>query len=183
MSSRKQSFVAHACPLFEVLFDGATLCWKTRSNLDILIASHSKQLCIELVAYNAEIGVEAPRIYISSMLLATKIDPTGDDFQEKLSAKKEVLNRQKKTCNTADLTKQLYNEFMVKYILQRLNPVTEDIDLTTECRILLTVMSEDTVSEEDDTRLDIICEMPPDLVPVEHTHTKKHRWAYEYMST
>ncbi|KAJ1392305.1 hypothetical protein B484DRAFT_408515 [Ochromonadaceae sp. CCMP2298] len=109
-STRRQSVVkgAQDCG-FEVLMDGSQSYWKTRSNLDILIVAHPANLCIELIAYNAEIGVEAPRIYISSALLVAKIKPDSVDFKEKLSAWKEILIRQKKTVNIADLRKEVSN--------------------------------------------------------------------------
>jgi hypothetical protein len=72
-STRRQSIVKGAQESIEVLMDGSQSYWKTSFNFDILIVAHPAKLCIELVAYNAEIGVEAPRIYISSVLLVTKI--------------------------------------------------------------------------------------------------------------
>jgi len=154
---------------FEVLMDGSQSYWRTRSNLDILIVSHPAQLCIELIAYNAEIGVEAPRIYISSALLIAKIKPDSVDFKEKLGQWKEILNRQKKTVNIADLRKEVYNELMVRYILRRL-VMDGEVDATKELCISLLPITADDVGE--DFRLDIICDMPAALDPVKVTFTK-----------
>ncbi|KAJ1419685.1 hypothetical protein B484DRAFT_134821 [Ochromonadaceae sp. CCMP2298] len=163
--SRKQSFIANDG--YEVLLDGSKSCWKTRTNLDILIASHPKSMCIEVVAYNSEIGVEAPRLYVNSIVLSSQFNTETGDFQEKISARKEVLNRQKKTVNIAELTKQVYNELMVNYLMQRLNVVTEDIDPTKQLRVMLTPIA------GDDTELDIIVKMPVTVLPVTVTYTKK----------
>jgi hypothetical protein len=173
MASRKQSFVA--VEGFEVLFDGSKSFWKTRSNLDILIASHKKQLCIEIVCYNAEIGVET-RIYLSSMLLSTKIDPNSEDFVSKLNSKKEVFNRQKKAYVAADVTKEVYNELMLNYIMQRLNVVSEGVDLTKELKMTIQPQSNDTCSPEDSTKVDFVIQKPTALVPVQVTYQKKARY-------
>jgi len=169
-SARKQSFVG--ADGFDILFDGSKSFWKTRTNLDILVASHKKQLCIELVAYNAEVGVEAPRIYMSSMMLATKINPQSEEFINKLSTKKESLTRQKKAFSAAELTKEVYNEMILNYILQRLNVVSEGVDLTKELKMVITPQSSDTVNEEG--TVDFVLPVPPTgLTPVVVTYTKK----------
>ncbi len=85
MSQRKQSYTCSETVV--VLFDGAKSFWKTRTNLDILIVEHSKQMCIELIAFNSVLQVEAPRIYLSSLLLFSKIDQ--NEVKEKLTEKKE----------------------------------------------------------------------------------------------
>jgi len=171
MTSRKQSFVAGDG--FDVLFDGSKAFWKTRSNLDILIASHKKQLCIEVVAYNAEVGVEAPRIYLSSMLLSTKINPQSEEFVSKLGAKKEAFNRQKKSYSVPELTKEVYNELILNYIMQRLNVVSEGIDLTKELKMTIAAMTGDTVKEDETGEVDFIIKAPPNLTPVTVNYTKK----------
>jgi hypothetical protein len=172
MSSRKQSFVG--ADGFEVLFDGSKSFWKTRSNLDILVASHKKQMCIELVAYNAEIGVEAPRMYMSTMLLSTKINPQSEEFLGKIGAKKEALTRQKKPVNGAEVTKEVYNEMMLNYIMQRLAVVSEGLDLAKELKVTLNPQSNDTVNEQG--TVDFVLEIPPTgLTPVVVTYTKKAR--------
>jgi hypothetical protein len=171
-SARKQSFVG--AEGFDVLFDGSKSFWKTRSNLDILVASHKKQMCIELVAYNAEIGVEAPRLYMSTMLLSTKINPQGEEFMNKVAAKKEALARQKKTVVPAEITKEVYNEMILNYVLQRLAVVSEGVDLTKELKMAITPQSSDTV--KDDGTVDFLLEVPSTgLVPVTVTYTKKAR--------
>src|ERR1700722_6180605 len=99
--SRKQSYIC--TDTVSVIFDGAKSFWKTRTNLDVLIVDHPKQLCYEVISYNPTIGVESPRIYLSSLLLGQKIDQV--DLQSRVAEKKEALTRAKKTVNSAELTK------------------------------------------------------------------------------
>ena len=171
--SRKQSYMPGDG--FDVIFDGSKSFWKTRSNLDILVALHKKQMCLELVAYNAEIGVEAPRLYMSSMVLAAKVDPESEDFQQKLSAKKEVFNRQKKAYSLPDLTKEVYNDAMLHMILQRLSVVAEGVDLTTELKVTLIPATGDTTVPDNDQLLDFMMEKPSTVKPITVTFTKKAR--------
>jgi hypothetical protein len=169
---RKQSFAKEAKDDFTVLMDGSKTFWRERVCLDILIVSHPGQKCYELVAYNAVIGVEAPRIYISSVVLAAKIN-AAKEFEEKLSAQKEALLRQKKTCNVAYLRKQVYDELVVRYILLRLT-VVKDIDLSKDLRVQLSCIRNQAVSNEDDNK-DVICVMPAHLYPVKVTFSKVAR--------
>ncbi|KAJ1401729.1 hypothetical protein B484DRAFT_437756, partial [Ochromonadaceae sp. CCMP2298] len=91
------------------------------------------------------------------------------DFKDKLSAWKEILIRQKKTINIADLRKEVYNELMVKYILRRLN-VDGEADLKKELRVTLLALAD--VDVEVDQKLDVICDMPSTLDPVKVTFTR-----------
>jgi len=152
----------------EVLHDGLKSYWKTRSNLDILICSHNKFLCIEIIAYNAETGIEAPRLYVSSALLATKLNI--DDLQNNVVKKKESLIRQKKSFTHPEISKLVYNEMMVNFILTRLG-ISSDVDLKTDLKMVLTPMVSDETNE-DTNDLDIICPMPFGLKPVITTYKR-----------
>jgi hypothetical protein len=171
---RQQSFVKEAKDDFEVLMDGSKTFWRDRVCLDILIVSHPGQKCIEVAAYNAVIGVEAPRIYISSEVLAAKINSNRMEFEEKLKeAQEEVDLRKRKTCNAADLKKQVYRELVVSYILLRLT-VVKDIDLSKDLRVQLSCIRNQAVSNEDVNK-DVICVMPEHLYPVKVTFAKVAR--------
>jgi len=153
---------------FEVLHDSSKSFWKTRSNIEILICSHNKYLCIEIIAYNAETGIEAPRLYVSSALLATKLNM--DDLQNNLVKKKESLIRQKKSFTHPEISKLVYNEMMVNFILTRLN-ISPGVDLKTDLKMVLTPMVSDEVTDGTN-ELDIICSMPSGLKPVITTYQK-----------
>ena len=157
----------------EVLHDGIKSYWKYRTNLEILICSHNKYLCIEIIAYNADTGIEAPRLYVNSALLTTKINM--DDFENNVAKKKEVIIRQKKSCNNSEISKLVYNEMMVSYILTRLN-ISPGVDLKTDLKIVLTPMISD-VTNEATGDLDIISFMPYGLKPVVTTYHKNFRYS------
>ena len=151
-----------------VIFDGAKSFWKTRTNLDVLIVEHAKQLCYELIAYNATVGVEAPRIYLSSLLLAQKIDQA--EVQARVADKKEALTRAKKTFNAADLTKEVTYGLISQYILARLS-IPNDLPPGT-LTVLLMPCSGDKIVDVDTQRLDIICEKPNLTIPLQVARQK-----------
>jgi hypothetical protein len=170
---------------FKILMEGSKTFWRQRCNLDILIVSHPGQKCIEVAAYNAVIGVEAPRIYISSVLLDAKINSNSTEFEEKLKEAQEEVFLLKRTtcnaadlkkqvyneCNAADLRKQVYNEMVVGYIMRRLIVVTKGIDLTKELRVELSTIS----SMVDEKNQYVICKMPCNLHPVKFAFARIDR--------
>jgi hypothetical protein len=185
--SAQDDFVEEAEDDFEVLMDGSKRLWKLSLSLDILIVSHPGHMCYEVAAYNSAIGVEAPRIYISSVLLAEKVNCDRTEFEEKLKeAQEEVFLRKRKTCKDAYLRKQVYNELVVSYIMRRLS-VVKDIDLTKELRVELSrisprscissirsrgVCDEARQQTQGDKNQDVLCSMPPNLQPVKATFSK-----------
>jgi hypothetical protein len=82
ITARKQS-MQEVKGDYVMLMEGSKTFWRGGICLDIIIVSHPGQKCLEVVAYNAEIGVEAPRLYISSVLLDAKIN-TATEFKEKV---------------------------------------------------------------------------------------------------
>mmetsp|Transcript_46019 Transcript_46019/g.94142 ORF Transcript_46019/g.94142 Transcript_46019/m.94142 type:complete len:511 (-) Transcript_46019:315-1847(-) len=168
--SRKQSYVPVGG--LEVMFDGSKSFWKSRSNLEVLIVSHTRHLCIEVVAYSSELGAEF-RLYCSRMALATKIDPESSEFTKKLSDKKEQFIRKKKTFSPKELSNEVYNDLMQDYIMRRMIVVTENVDLSKELKVALAPQTGDQMNPEDPSVLDFICSAPPPLIPVQITFTKK----------
>jgi hypothetical protein len=141
-------------------------------NLDVRIISHPGHKCIELAAYNAVIGVEAPRIYMSSVLLDAKVNSNRVEFEEKLrEAQQEIFLHQRTPCNDADLRNQVCNELVVSYIMRRLVVVTKDIDLTKELRVELSTVRS-MVHEKNQY---VICKMPRNLHPAKFAFTKIDR--------
>lgn len=151
-----------------VIFDGAKSFWKTRTNLDVLIVEHSKQLCYELIVYNATIGVEAPRIYLSSLLLAQKIDQA--ELQARVADKKEALTRAKKTFNAAELSKEVAYGLISQYILARLS-IPNDLPEGT-LTVMLMPCTGDKIVDVDTQRLDVICEKPNLTIPLQVARQK-----------
>ena len=66
-----------------VVFDGAKFFWRTRNTVDILIIEHKTLEIFELIVYDPSFDVEAPRIYIDSKTLMSKVD--NEEIESKLS--------------------------------------------------------------------------------------------------
>ena len=88
-----------------MIYEGTKSLWKTRTNIEIFISEHVSLKIWEIVCYNSTIGIESERIYIDSVLLASKIDP--NELAEKMGARKETFARQKKSFNLETLTKEV----------------------------------------------------------------------------
>jgi len=164
--SRKQSYISSAG--FTVLFDGSKTFWKTRTNLDILIAMHSNAMVIEVISYDANAGKETPRFYISVPLLITKIDK--DECDRKVAMKKEVFLRQKKDFKQTEVMKEAMNEAMVTFILSRL-AIAENTD-SADIIVEMVPISTDIIDEETG-KMDVICECPGMFTPVVVNYQKK----------
>jgi hypothetical protein len=61
-----QELVAHDHEVKSTLtlYMGQKNFWRVRQNVDLQLIEHTSSKVIEVVGYNADLGVEAPRIYI-----------------------------------------------------------------------------------------------------------------------
>ena len=66
-----------------VVFEGAKFFWRTRNTVDILIIEHKTHEIFELIVYDPSFDVEAPRIYIDSKTLMSRVD--NEEIESKLS--------------------------------------------------------------------------------------------------
>eukprot|EP00599_Poterioochromonas_sp_BG-1_P009676 CAMPEP_0173136304 /NCGR_PEP_ID=MMETSP1105-20130129/2407_1 /TAXON_ID=2985 /ORGANISM="Ochromonas sp., Strain BG-1" /LENGTH=405 /DNA_ID=CAMNT_0014048467 /DNA_START=21 /DNA_END=1238 /DNA_ORIENTATION=- len=165
-STRRQLFVAS--PAFEALYEGSKTFWKTRTNLEILILSHAKHNCLEVIAFDPEKGVEAPPIYLDSVLLHSKLDQ--NKIQLKVEEKKEALIRQKKAADVVQIRKEIVVNGMNQFIISRLQIV--DSDDSSSLHIHLAPMGEDVINEVT-KELDVIIPMPIGLEGVTTCFQKK----------
>jgi hypothetical protein len=170
--SQEQTFVKsnqshHFTPTngVELYFEGSKSYWKLRANIDILIVCHTANHCVEVVVFDPERNIEGNRLYLNSILLASKVDQ--QELQTKLNEKKETLIRQKKVFNVTILMKELLIQSIVNYILLRLH-----IETLTENKFIITLSSQtDDVTYEG--VLDVVYpQIPPLLIPV-HCHFAK----------
>lgn len=166
-SSKRQSFISTQA--VEIVFEGSKTFWKSRTNLEIVIVSHTKYLTIEVLVFHPNIGKESPRLYLHSLLLAGKIDQ--NDLQAKLAEKKEAIIRQRKPVNAQQLTKELLNNAIAQYVMSRLQFVTETED--EPFRAFLVPMTGDVIVDQEKQLLDIIVSKPPNLEPVQSNFQKK----------
>lgn len=165
-SAQRQLFVPS--PAFEAQYEGSKTFWKTRTNLEILILSHAKHNCLEVIAFDPEKGVEARPLYIDSILLLSKLDQ--NKIQLKVEEKKESLIRQKKAADVAQIRKEIVVNGMNQFIISRLQIV--DSDDSSSFHIHLAPMGEDIINEVT-KELDVIIPMPIGLEGVTTCFQKK----------
>jgi hypothetical protein len=103
-----------------------------------------------------------------------------DDLQNNLVKKKESLIRQKKSLTHPEISKLVYNEMMVNFILTRLS-ISSGVDLKTDLKMVLTPMASDETNK-DTNDLDIICPMPFGLKPVITTYQRNFRYIEQCLS-
>lgn len=166
-SNRRQSFVA--TPGLDVQYEGSKSFWKTRNNVDLLIVSHPRFNCLEIVAFEPEKGFEAPRIYVNAALLLTKLDP--NEIKLRVEEKKEASIRQKKPVDAAKLQKEMTVNAMNQFITSRLH-ISDDVSCAANFRIFLTPMGDDKLNENT-KELDVIMDPPKGLTPLPTCFQKK----------
>ena len=96
-----------------VVFEGAKFFWRTRNTVDILIVEHKAHEIFEIIVYEPSFDVEAPRIYIDSKTLMSKVD--NEEIESKLSFAKR---------NSVPLTEKfvagVVNKVVSDYIMSRI---------------------------------------------------------------
>lgn len=156
----------------DTIFEGTKTFWKTRVNLDLVIAYHAKSHCIEVIAHHPELGREC-RLYLSSILLLSKMDQ--NDLTLRIGEKKEVFIKQKKPVNVQQLTKEVLYASVTNYVLSRLAyTVAEEEPLF---QISLQVLMGDTAVADanGEMRLDVLIAQPAALDQVVTRFQKRIR--------
>jgi hypothetical protein len=156
----------------DTIFEGTKTFWKTRVNLDLVIAYHAKSHCIEVIAHHPELGREC-RLHLSSILMLSKMDQ--NDLALRIGEKKEVFIKQKKPVNVQQLTKEVLYTSMTNYIQSRLAyTVAEEEPLF---QISLQVLMGDTAVADanGEMRLDVLIPPPASLDPVVTRFQKRIR--------
>ena len=110
----------------DILFEGSKHYWRTRTMIDIIVAHHIYHNCIEIIAYNPQVDVEANRIYINYENLLRNLNHSY--FEEKLSEEIELLIRQKVTYCYKDVAIQVTNEIIANNIQCQLEIHNEKSD-------------------------------------------------------
>lgn len=100
------------------LYEGTKSYWRTRTNVDFSIIEHPLLATIEVISYNSDIGIEAPRLYINMPLLYSKI--SKDEVDTKVDLKKEEYVRQRKRVPYEELQQAITKELAVAYITLRM---------------------------------------------------------------
>jgi hypothetical protein len=156
-----------------VEFDGPKTFYKTNTKVDILIAHHEAFLCYEVIIYNSQLDLEAPRIYINSMLLQSYVQDRLDPQQlnTKLQELKEQALRQKKTFILEEARNEQMKNLYMQYILNRLKideTAAAESENSSPFRMVISPINEiEETMNEDTGLLDIVypCK-PAGLVPL-----------------
>ena len=101
-----------------ILFQGTKHYWRTRTMIDIIIAHHQHHRCIEVVAYNPEVDVEASRLYIDYDNLVRNLN--HNDCDEKLAMEIELMVRQKVNFSRKDIACRVVNDIICNNIQSQL---------------------------------------------------------------
>ena len=148
-----------------VIFEGVKTFWKTGAHVDVVIAEHKKQNCLEFIVYDAKLGLEAPRLYLNAHLAADKIEAA--EYQDILSHRQETLNRAKKNFDHAKLARDVKNEMIAHHILSRLHIPSGPAGTFT---VVLTPFSDDALNK--DGQLDFEIAKPKTIEPL---HVEFHK--------
>mmetsp|Transcript_30015 Transcript_30015/g.61797 ORF Transcript_30015/g.61797 Transcript_30015/m.61797 type:complete len:656 (-) Transcript_30015:169-2136(-) len=101
----------------EVLFNGSKTLRKSRTVVQIMIVSHARHRCCELIAY-CTLESEAPRLYVNTLLLANAI--SIEIVQQKLMCAKELCAKLGKDFDYASASRSIFHELMVRHLLSHL---------------------------------------------------------------
>lgn len=96
-----------------VIYQGSKYFWKTRNTIDVAVVKHGNGNVVEIIAYEPSLDVEAPRIYMDSKVLSTKLD------QEAIAAKMS-LAKQSNVPHTEQFVDGVMNGAISDFILCRL---------------------------------------------------------------
>jgi hypothetical protein len=164
-SLRSAGSPAHKSQKGSVIYKGTKYFWRTRCNLDITIIDHAAFHSVEVIAYNAKTDQQGSRIYLDSQILLGKMDEK--ELVEKAEAEKENCLRTRKSFIWESLLAESRQNFIIQYILARLNMTAEGNDFD----IYLNQLYSDQIDAATG-KLDTICQKPLALMPYP-TQTKK----------
>jgi hypothetical protein len=152
-----------------VLLDGSKTFWKTRSYLKIIIAKHSKQNCLEIIAYDPADGIEFPRIYLDSLLVISKLDK--DAIEKAYAAKKEALIRSKIKKNREEILDEIRVQMMMQYAYSRIQLSPKEMGKLFKLSLQPTFDDVTVEGKDNNKRIDVECEMPEGLTAFEVVKT------------
>jgi len=146
-----------------VLFQSNKFFWRTRNSIDVTIVQYSELNVTEIISYEPSLDKEAPRIYLNSAILVTKLD--YDEIALKVGAAK-----QRNIPQTAKFTSDVTNQAIADYILNRLF-VSEFSREPKKFAVKLQFNFRDRDLEAGGNTIDkIICEKPEALKPIAVIH-------------
>lgn len=132
----------------KVLFEGVKTFWKTKNAVNVTIVEHTGHDILELIAYDAAIGADAPRLYIDMSRIVPLLD----------------LPHNAKTMSDSD-----FGNFFTTFVFNRLCiakylPVSKTLEVSVERGFS---------AKEQEGDFDIVVARPGDLVPYSSSRTKR----------
>lgn len=96
----------------EVIYEGSKFFWRTRNTVDIVVVLHAELQILEIVAYEPNLDVEAPRIYLNRNILDSMLD------QNEINAKIRFA-QQNNVPTTERFVQGLWNTAINDFLLPR----------------------------------------------------------------
>ena len=147
-----------------VLFQSNKFFWRTRNSIDVTIVQYNALNVTEIISYEPSIDKEAPRIYLNSKVLVTKLD------YEEIASKVGAAKQRNAPTRTAEFTSDITNQAISDYILNRLF-VSEFSRDPKRFSVKLQFNFRDRDLESGGGAIDnIICEKPEALKPIAVVH-------------
>lgn len=160
-----------------IVHQGAKNFWKSRSNLDIIIAEHRNgpSAIYEVVCHDANTDIDE-RIYIDCIRLRKNI--SHGLIETTMAAKIEQYNRAKKSFSKQIIEKQVINELMIQYVLARifLESCERKDNSKSESGLPESLAFSVAFRQPDShvvTYIDPLCEKPSTVVPLQVIFPKK----------
>ena len=101
-----------------VVYEGTRCMWSTQNVLDITIIEHADFGVLEIVAFDTDLQMEAPRLYVDKETIGNII---GIDFIDRIAClEKEKELRNNGTSDLEELMLRAIDQANVDYILHRL---------------------------------------------------------------
>lgn len=110
--------IRHSVNRHATIYEGTKNFWRTRTNVDLTFVEHVDLAIIEIISFNPDSHKEGPRIYVDAKRLYGLLDETT--IEEKVSAKREELVRQRKRVPGEELRKGVIHSLANAYILARI---------------------------------------------------------------
>jgi hypothetical protein len=101
-----------------ILYEGHNYLWPVRNGIEFSIVEHENHNCIEVVSYQRDPELfEAPRLYIHSDVLYSKISPY--EIEARVESMVEELNSMNKRMSKAALPLKAKHKIATEVILSR----------------------------------------------------------------
>ena len=148
-----------------VVFQGNKVFWRSKNTINVTIVDHRDTDRTEIICYEPTLETEAPRIYMDSVILATKLD------QEYIGSKL-LLAKQEKVPNSIKFVNDIVDRATAHYILDRLFQTEYNAE-TKAFKVKIQFSFNDRDLEPDDDSIDrLVCEKLERTTPYHVDHKK-----------